>query len=180
MEHMETNWLFKTCSKPHVVGWIKKTSTHALSRPCNFRNAHDPPVGKSWPAACSLRPRSVRDPLTHRVIGCAIDVHRRLGPGLLESVYEGCVADELTRRNIPFRRQVALPVTYRDKHIDFGYRVDLLIEERLIIEVKAVTHVMPVHHAQLLTYMKLLKVKQGVLINSNVAVLVRGIKSFLL
>ena len=122
----------------------------------------------------------MRDPLTHRVIGCASDVHRRLGPGLLESVYEGCVADELTRRNIPFRRQVALPVTYRDKHIDFGYRVDLLIEERLIIEVKAVAHVMPVHHAQLLTYMKLLKVKQGVLINVDVAVLVRGIKSFLL
>jgi len=122
----------------------------------------------------------MRDPLAHLVIGCAIEVHRRLGPGLLESAYEGCVADEFKRRGVAFRRQVALPVDYRDRRIDVGYRVDLLIEERLIVEVKAVEHILPVHRAQILTYMKLLKVKQGLLINFNVPVLVQGLKSFLL
>jgi len=90
------------------------------------------------------------------------------------------MVDEFTRQAIPFRRQVALPVEYRDTHIDLGYRVDLLIDERLIVEVKAVEHVLPVHHAQILTYMKWLKVKQGLLFNFNVSVLVRGLKSFLL
>lgn len=95
------------------------------------------------------------DPLSKRVIGCAIAVHRELGPGLLESAYEECLCYELGARGIPFERQVLLPVVYRAVRLDCGYRRDIVVEGKLIIEVKAVEKLLPVHDAQILTYLKL-------------------------
>jgi GxxExxY protein len=122
----------------------------------------------------------VREPLTGEVIGCAIEVHRRLGPGLLESAYQRCLAHELSRHHIQFVGQAPLPVEYRDLHLDCGYRIDFLIEGCLVVELKAVERVLPIHHAQILTYLKLLGVKQGLLINFNVTRLTNGLRSFLL
>jgi GxxExxY protein len=122
----------------------------------------------------------IRHPLTTKVIGCAIEVHRTLGPGLLENTYDNCLAKEFTRQQVPFTRQLVLPVVYKDSTVDFGYRLDFLIEDWLVVEVKAVDRLAPVHSAQILTYMKLMKARQGLLINFNVAILVRGLRSFLL
>ena len=120
------------------------------------------------------------DALSRRVIGLAIDVHRELGPGLLESTYEQCLAYELTANNIQHARQLALAVRYKDKHLDCGYRVDLMIENRLIIELKSVEQLLPIHKAQLLTYMRLAASKTGLLINFNAKLLKNGIKRFVL
>jgi GxxExxY protein len=120
------------------------------------------------------------DPLSNRVIGCAIEVHRELGPGLLESAYEQCLAHELKRNEIPFQLQVPQPVAYKDIHLDCGYRIDFLIDEQLILELKSVSSLQPIHEAQLLTYMKLTKVKTGLLLNFNVPRLKDGIKRFVL
>jgi GxxExxY protein len=122
----------------------------------------------------------VREPLTGIVIGCAIEVHTALGPGLLESTYDGCFSHELTLRGIQFVRQVPLPVVYKGFQLDCGYRIDFLVENSLLVELKAVERVLPIHHAQILTYLKLLGVKQGLLINFNVKQLVSGLKSFLM
>jgi GxxExxY protein len=119
-------------------------------------------------------------PLTGSVIGCAIEVHRQLGPGLLESTYQQCLAHELHLAVIPFRAQASLPVHYKDVHLDCGYRVDLVVDDFLVVELKAVDHVLPIHSAQLLTYMKLAKAPVGLLINFNVKVLKDGIKKFVL
>ena len=119
-----------------------------------------------------------RDPLTGKVIGCAIDVHRTLGPGLLESTYEQCLARELALQEVTFQLQVALPVEYKGVHLDCGYRIDMLVEDRLILELKAVDKVKGIHEAQLLTYMKLAHKATGLLINFNVEVLREGIKRF--
>lgn len=116
-----------------------------------------------------------RDPLTAKVIGCAIEVHRVLGPGLLESTYEQCLAHELSLAAIQFRLQVPLPVVYKGIHLDCGYRVDVLVEDQLILELKAVEEIMGIHEAQLLTYMKLAGIRTGLLINFNVPVLKDGI-----
>jgi GxxExxY protein len=118
--------------------------------------------------------------LSNRVLGCAIEVHRELGPGLLESTYEQCLAYELARANIPFRLQVGLPVQYKETKLDCGYRIDLLIDEKLLVELKSVEQLLQLHEAQILTYMKLAKVKFGLLINFNVPLLKKGIKRFLL
>ena len=118
-------------------------------------------------------------PLAGKVIGCAIEVHKRLGPGLLEGTYKECLAAEFTRQKIRFAREVPLPLTYSDVKIDFAYRIDFVVEDELILEVKSVQMILPVHCAQTLTYLKLLKVKQALLINFNVPVLVKGVKSFL-
>jgi len=120
------------------------------------------------------------DELSHRVIGCALEVHKALGPGLLESAYEQCLAYELSTANVPFKLQHPLPVAYKGVLLDCGYRVDLLVDERLIVELKAVDAVLPIHQAQLLTYMKLAKVGIGLLINFNVMILRDGLKRMVL
>ena len=116
------------------------------------------------------------NPLSNRIIGIAIDVHRELGPGLLESAYEECLCYELENRGISFERQKQLPVKYKDKIIGCGYRVDILIEDAIVIEMKAVKELLPLHDAQLLTYLKLGGWKLGFLLNFNVPVMKRGIK----
>jgi GxxExxY protein len=120
------------------------------------------------------------DELSNKVLGCAIEVHRELGPGLLESTYEQCLAYELNRSKIPFQLQVGLPVEYKQTRLDCGYRIDLLVDGRLIVEVKSVEQLLKIHEAQILTYMRLSKVKVGLLINFNVPLLKKGIKRFLL
>lgn len=120
------------------------------------------------------------DPLSNKVIGCAIEVHRELGPGLLESAYEQCLAAELSRCRIPFQLQVDLPVSYKGTKLDCSYRIDLLINNQLIIELKCVEQLLKIHEAQILTYMRLAKITVGLLINFNVPVLKKGIKRFLL
>ena len=118
------------------------------------------------------------DPLTRKVIGCAIEVHRALGPGLLESTYQQCLARELTLQGMKFKLEHALPVEYKGIHLDCGYRIDILVEDQLILELKAVEKVLGIHQAQLLTYMKLSGIRTGLLMNFNVNVLKDGIKRF--
>ncbi len=120
------------------------------------------------------------DDLSNKVIGCTIEVHRELGPGLLESTYEHCLAHELSLNNIDFRLQHPLPVVYKGVHLDCGYRIDLLINERLIVELKSVDQIKGIHEAQLLTYMKLARIKTGLLVNFNEKLLKNGIKRFVL
>ena len=120
------------------------------------------------------------DKLSTRVVGCAIEVHRELGPGLLESTYEQCFAHELTLNGILFKLQHPQPVEYKGVRLDCGYRVDLLIEDDLIVELKSVEQIKGIHEAQLLTYMKLAGVKTGLLMNFNVTKLKSGIKRFVL
>jgi GxxExxY protein len=112
--------------------------------------------------------------LTEKVIGAAIEVHKTIGPGLLESAYEECLCHELHIREIAFQRQVPLPVEYRGIHLDCGYRLDLVVEDALILELKSVEHVLPVHEAQLLTYLKMTGRRVGLILNFHVATLVRG------
>ena len=118
---------------------------------------------------------TVRD-ISNKVIGAAMEVHSALGPGLLESAYEGSFCAELTEMNISFDRQKVLPVIYKEKEIDCGYRIDLLVENELIVELKSCETLLPIHEAQLLTYLKLSGVKVGLLINFNVLRLKNGIK----
>ena len=112
---------------------------------------------------------------THDIVGAAIEVHRRLGPGLLESAYEACLCHELGLRAITFERQVILPIDYRGLQLDCGYRLDVVVEQSIIIEIKAVTKVLPVHRAQVLTYLKLTGLHIGLLINFNVELLRTGV-----
>jgi len=118
--------------------------------------------------------------LSEQVLGCAIEVHRQLGPGLLESTYEQCLAHELSQRKIPFKFQVELPVEYKQIKLDCGYRIDLLVDDRIIVELKSVEHLLPIHEAQILTYMKLSGISVGLLINFNVLVLKRGLRRFVI
>lgn len=120
------------------------------------------------------------DELSNAVIGCAIEVHRELGPGLLESAYEQCLAHELRLKGIPFELQKVMPVGYKGVLIDCGYRLDLLVDGKIIVELKAVAALDPIHEAQILTYLKLAKVKTGLLINFNVPLLRDGIRRFVL
>jgi len=121
-----------------------------------------------------------RDPLVHVVLGRAINVHRTLGPGLFESVYRDCLAFELadisTTRVL---REVPLPVIYRGTRIERGFRLDFVIDDRLIVEIKSVEYLLPVHSAQVITYLKLSGLRRGLLINFNEARLMDGVKSFL-
>jgi GxxExxY protein len=114
--------------------------------------------------------------LSARVIGLGIEIHRELGPGLLESAYEECLAYELSKTGLRFERQKPLPVRYKDVRLDCGYRLDLVVEDALILEVKAVTEILPIHEAQLLTYLKIDRKSLGLLINFNVPVLKQGVK----
>ena len=120
------------------------------------------------------------DALSNQVIGCAIEVHRVLGPGLLESTYEQCLAHELGQAGIVFKLQQALPVQYKGLRLDCGYRVDVLVQDTLILELKSIDTILGIHQAQLLTYMKLAGIKTGLLINFNVPHLKSGIKRFVL
>jgi len=118
--------------------------------------------------------------LSHLVIGSAIEVHRELGPGLLESTYEECLAYELQRASLKIERQKPLPLVYKALQLDCGYRLDLLIEDLLIVEIKSVSELIPIFDAQVLTYLKLAKVPVGLLINFNVPVLKHGLKRLVL
>ncbi len=122
----------------------------------------------------------VFDELSNRVIGYAIEVHRVLGPGLLESAYEQCLAFELAKADIPFQTQQPLPVVYKTFRLDCGYRMDMVVDNRLLLELKSVETLLPIHEAQLLTYMKLSGIPTGLLINFNVAVLKAGLKRLVL
>jgi GxxExxY protein len=113
---------------------------------------------------------------TGEVIGAAIEVHKALGPGLLESVYEECLCRELDLRDIPYERQKELPVSYKGAKLESGYRLDIVVANKLIIELKTCESLEPIHTAQLLTYLKLTGIKVGLLINFNVPVLKEGIK----
>ncbi len=114
--------------------------------------------------------------LSNLIIGCAIEVHRTLGPGLLESVYENCLLYELEEKGIFVERQVELPIEYKDKNLEVGYKIDLLVENKVIIELKSVKEIQPIHVAQLMTYLKLSDNKLGLLINFNEVKLVDGLK----
>ena len=114
--------------------------------------------------------------LTERVIGACIEIHRALGPGLLESAYEECLCHELSIAGIGFERQKPLPVHYKNVKLDCGYRLDLVVERKVIVELKAIENLMPIHEAQLLTYLKLSGLTLGLLINFNVPMLKNGIK----
>jgi len=118
--------------------------------------------------------------LSNVVIGSAIEVHTILGPGLMESAYQQCLAHELKLRGINFAQEFPLPIEYKGIRLDCGYRIDLLIEDEIIVELKSVESLQGIHEAQLLTYMKLSGIKQGFLINFNVTLLKQGLKSFVL
>jgi GxxExxY protein len=120
------------------------------------------------------------DKLSNQVIGCALEVHRHLGPVLLETTYEQCLAHELTNAGIPLKLQHPLPVKYKGIKLDCGYRVDLFIDKTIIVELKSVDKVLPVHQAQLLTYMKLSGISIGLLMNFNVKYMKHGIKRMVL
>lgn len=114
--------------------------------------------------------------LSKRVIGAAIEVHRHLGPGLLESAYQACLAEELRYLRIPFEEQVPLPLTYRDRKLDCGYRLDFVVGSGLVLELKSVDEIAPIHVAQLLSYLRLSTRGLGLLINFNVPILKNGIR----
>lgn len=114
--------------------------------------------------------------LSYKVIGAAIEVHRELGPGLLESIYEVCLCRELSLRNLKFKKQVEVPIIYKGVKLDTAYRLDLIVEDILIVELKAIENLMPVHEVQLLTYLRLNKLWLGLLINFNEPVLNKGVR----
>jgi GxxExxY protein len=120
------------------------------------------------------------DRLTQRIIGFAIEVHRQLGPGLLESAYEECLCFEFKRDGLAFRRQIAVPVVYKSVRLDCGYRLDNVVQDQVILELKTVERLMPIHEAQMLTYMKLSGIRTGLLINFNSAVLKNGLRRIML
>jgi GxxExxY protein len=107
------------------------------------------------------------DELTYEIIGCGIEVHKQLGPGLLESVYEKCFARELALKKLNFKTQLWVPIEYKGLSIEADLRLDILVEDLILVELKSVEAILPVHHAQVLTYMKLLKKPKGILINFN-------------
>jgi len=117
--------------------------------------------------------------LTSEIIGSAIEVHRNLGPGLLESTYEECIAFELQERKLVVQRQHEIPVLYKGNKLDQNYRIDLLVNNQVIIELKSIKKIEPIHDAQLLTYLKLANIRYGLLLNFNVPVMRQGIKRIL-
>lgn len=121
-----------------------------------------------------------RDPITEKVIDAAIEVHRHLGPGLLESAYEKCLCWELREAGMTVREQVPVSVRYKEIELGIGYRLDLVVEDRLIVELKTVEKILPVHEAQVLTYLKLSGLRTGLVLNFAVAVLKDGIRRLVL
>ncbi len=120
------------------------------------------------------------DPLTKKIIGFAIGVHRHLGPGLLESAYEECLCYEIEQGGLSFRRQVALPIVYKAVRLDCGYRMDIVVQDQVIVELKTIERLLPIHEAQMLTYLKLSGIRIGLLLNFNTPVLKDGIRRMLL
>jgi GxxExxY protein len=120
------------------------------------------------------------DSVSNAVIGCAIEVHRHLGPGLLESTYEKCLAKEMELRGIRFDLQRPLPVDYKGVRLDCGYRLDVVVDNQVVVELKSVDTLLPIHEAQLLTYMRLSEIRIGLLINFNVVLLKHAIKRLVL
>ena len=118
-------------------------------------------------------------PLVEKVIGCAIEVHRTLGPGLLESAYDFCLTHEWQLCGINFRRQVEVPVVYRGTRLNCGYRVDFIVEDTLVVEIKSIERLLSIHQAQVLTNMRLLDLHQGLLMNFNTNQLVDGLRNLL-
>lgn len=118
--------------------------------------------------------------ITQKIIGCAIEVHKNLGPGLLESAYEECLAFELNNAGLNIKRQKPVPIVYKDVKLDCGYRIDILVENIVVVELKVVDEFNPVHEAQILTYMKFSEMKVGLLINFNVTTLRNGLRRFVL
>jgi len=118
--------------------------------------------------------------LTHAIRGAAMEVHKELGPGLLESAYEECMCHELSIRRLAFQRQVALPVVYKGIKLDCGYRLDLVVEDKVVLELKSVQQITPLHEAQLLTYLRLSGKKVGLLMNFNTVLIKDGIKRMVL
>ena len=116
--------------------------------------------------------------LTRLIIGAAIDIHRNLGPGLLEAVYEECLAKEFTLRNIPYERQKPIPLVYKDLKLECGYRLDFLIAHRVVLELKSIESIAPIHDSVMLTYLRLSETHLGLLINFNVPILKDGIKRY--
>jgi GxxExxY protein len=121
-----------------------------------------------------------RDPITDRIIGFAIEVHRLLGPGLLESAYEACLCSELQGHGLEYLRQVPVPVNYKGVHLDCGYRMDIVVAQAVVVEIKSIEKLLPLHDAQLLTYLKLSGIRTGLLLNFNVPLLKQGIKRLVL
>jgi GxxExxY protein len=117
--------------------------------------------------------------ITHAVIGAAMEVHKRLGPGLLESAYEECLLHELRLRNLRVERQMGIPVVYKEVKLECGYRLDLLVEGRIVVELKSVEGLAPIHEAIILTYLRLSGQRIGLLINFNVTVLKDGVRRFI-
>lgn len=118
--------------------------------------------------------------ITHEIIGAAIEVHRLLGPGLLESAYEECLSRELELRNLKVERQKPIPVVYKDVKLECGYRIDLFVESRIVVELKSIEAFAPIHEAIILTYIRLSGCRLGLLINFNVIVLKDGIKRYII
>ncbi len=116
------------------------------------------------------------DAITRRIIGAAIEVHRRLGPGLLESAYEACLAYELMQAGMKVERQKPLPMLYKEVKLDCGYRMDLIVDDEIVVEIKAVENLIPIHEAQLLSYLRLANKRAGLLINFHVRLLRNGVK----
>jgi len=114
--------------------------------------------------------------ITEKIIGCAIEVHRNLGPGLLESAYEKCLCYELTQVGFEYKQQLPLPVIYKGINLECGYRMDVVVEDLVIVEIKAIERILPVHEAQLLSYLKLYNKKVGLLMNFHVPMLKSGLK----
>ncbi len=117
----------------------------------------------------------VRDQLTDKIIGLAIEVHRSLGPGVLESAYETCLCYELDQSRLKFSKQKSIPIRYKDVDLNCGFRADVIVEDRLLLELKAVEKILPIHEAQLLTYLKLTGLKTGLILNFNTVLLKDGI-----
>jgi len=123
-----------------------------------------------------MHDRDRLDQLSRRIIGAAIEVHRHLGPGLLESAYEVCLSYELKQLGLRFDSQKPLPIVYKDVHLDCGYRLDLIVEDEIIVEIKAVEQLLPIHEAQLLSYLRIANKRVGLLMNFHVPVLKNGLK----
>src|SRR3977135_2947510 len=121
-----------------------------------------------------------KDPRTSPIIGAAIEVHRHLGPGLLESAYEECLCYEIDQSGLSFRRQVALPIVYKAVRLDCGYRMDIVVQDQVIVELKTVERFRPIHEAQMLTYLKLSGIRIGLLLNFNTSFFKDGIRRMLL
>jgi GxxExxY protein len=119
---------------------------------------------------------AISDALTEKVIGCGITIHRALGPGLLESAYEECIALEFREAGLSFRRQVPLPVVYKTLRLEQSYRIDFIVQDNVVLEIKSIERLLPVHEAQLLTYLRLSGIRTGLLINFGAAVLREGIR----